>query len=321
LLFDPILPAAVSLAVFAVSTPLLLLWTDRERQFINSAFSRYLSPNLVGRLAANPSALKLGGELRELTMLFSDIRDFTSISEQLAPDELTSLLNNFLTPATDALLRSEATIDKYIGDAIVAFWNAPLDIEDHPRKACRGALRMLEVLAELNQASGRQLKIGIGLNSAICCVGNFGSAQRFSYSAIGDGMNVASRIESLTKQYRVPILVTQATRSAAADFAFIEADLVRVVGHAEPIAVFALLGDEAQAMSADFRGFRDLHNQFLAAYRRLEFDRAEAAAAFAQAAAPEAVRGLYDVYLSRLAAMRLDPPAPGWDGVFTALSK
>ncbi len=321
LLLDPILPAVASLAVFALSTPLLLLWTDRERQFINNAFSRYLSPDLVGRLAANPSALTLGGELRELTILFSDIRDFTSISEQLAPDELTSLLNNFLTPATDALLRSEATIDKYIGDAIVAFWNAPLDIEGHPRKACLGALRVLDALAELNRASGRQLKIGIGLNSGTCCVGNFGSAQRFSYSAIGDSMNLASRVESLTKQYRVPILVTEATQAKVADLAFLEADLVRVVGHSQPVAIFALLGDAEYAQVPAFLGFCDLHSQFLRAYRDLDFDSAETAAAAAQAAAPEAIRGLYDVYFGRLAAMRVDPPAPGWDGVFTATSK
>jgi adenylate cyclase len=213
LLLDPILPSAAALLVFVFATPVALLWTDREKRFIRSAFSRYLSPELVGRLADNPQALQLGGELRELTVLFSDIRGFTSLSEHLGPGELTALLNNFLTPATDVLLASEATIDKYIGDAIMAFWNAPLQIDDHRRKACLGALRMVEGLSELNRQTGLTLRVGIGLNTGECCVGNLGSAQRFSYSAIGDAVNVSSRVEGMTKQYKVAILVTEATRS------------------------------------------------------------------------------------------------------------
>uniref|UniRef100_UPI0025E6916F CHASE2 domain-containing protein n=1 Tax=Mesorhizobium sp. TaxID=1871066 RepID=UPI0025E6916F len=191
LLINPIVPAGAILAVFTVTMPVLLLMADREKRFIRGAFAHYLSPALVGRLADNPASLRLGGEIRELTILFSDIRGFTSLSENLDPDALTRLLNGFLTPATDVLLKSEATIDKYIGDAIMAFWNAPLDIADHPRKACLAALRIQEAVEILNSEAGSALRVGLGLHTGQCCVGNLGSAQRFSYSAIGDSVNVA----------------------------------------------------------------------------------------------------------------------------------
>jgi adenylate cyclase len=321
LLLDPILPSAVALVAFAAATPLLLLLTDRDKKFINGAFSRYLSPELVGRLASNPSALTLGGELRELTILFTDIRDFTSISEKLTPDELTKLLNDFLTPATDVLLKAEATIDKYIGDAIVAFWNAPLDIADHRRKACLGVLRIQDALARLNQETGRELKVGIGLNTGVCAVGNFGSAQRFSYSAIGDSMNLASRVESLTKQYKVPVLVTGETQSGAEDLAFVEVDRVRVIGRTQPVPIFTLVGDDSYAKTGAFLTFKGTHEAFLAAYRAQDFDAAQKFAANAKMLASKSIEGLYDVYATRLSVMRADPPGAGWDGVFVAKQK
>ena len=321
LLIDPILPSAAAAVVFAFATPVLLLWTDREKRFIRAAFGRYLSPELVGRLADNPQDLKLGGELRELTVLFSDIRGFTSLSENLAPTELTALLNNFLTPATDVLLGSEATIDKYIGDAIMAFWNAPVPIEDHRRKACLGALRVVEVLADLNRRNGSGMKVGIGLNTGDCCVGNLGSAQRFSYSAIGDAVNVASRVEGLTKQYKLTILVTEATRLGAEDLAFLEADLVRVVGRAEPMPIHALLGDNAHAKSAGFAELARLHTEFLRRYRAVEYEAAEQLLAELVTTAPAELRDFYDIYVERLAVMRASPPQLPWDGVFTARQK
>jgi adenylate cyclase len=321
LLIDPILPASAVALVFAATTPALLLLANRERRFIHSAFSHYLSPALVGRLAENPGELRLGGETRNLTILFSDIRGFTSLSENLDPDALTRLLNDFLTPATDVLLKSEATIDKYIGDAIMAFWNAPLDIADHPRKACLAALRMLEAVDAVNSKAGSALRVGIGLHTGPCCVGNLGSAQRFSYSAIGDSVNVASRVESLTKQYGVSILATEETRSAAADLAFLEADRVRVVGRQEPVAVHVLVGDAEYAGTPAFAGQRASHGRFLASYRRAEIDEAQAALAEARRGKTPALDGLYDLYAQRLAAMKLMPPDKEWDGVFAAERK
>jgi adenylate cyclase len=321
LLLDPILPTVTLALVFAATTPALLLLANRERRFIHSAFGRYLSPTLVGRLAENPDELRLGGEIRDLTVLFSDIRGFTTLSEKFDPAALTALLNDFLTPATDVLLKAEATIDKYIGDAIMAFWNAPLDIPDHRRKACLAALAMRAALERLNRERGMNLRIGIGLHSGDCCVGNLGSAQRFSYSAIGDSVNLASRIEGLTKQYGVDILVTEETRDEARELAFIEADRVRVVGRGQPITVFALLGDAAFAAGAPFLDLRQAHERLLQAYRAGDVAEGLAALETASAMAPEAVSGLYRVYAERLAAFAETPPRPGWDGVFVAERK
>ncbi|MBN9068046.1 MAG: adenylate/guanylate cyclase domain-containing protein [Rhizobiales bacterium] len=321
LLMDPILPMGAVVLVFAATTPALLLLANRERRFIHSAFAHYLSPALVGRLAENPGELRLGGEIRDLTVLFSDIRGFTTLSENLDPDELTGLLNDFLTPATDVLLKADATIDKYIGDAIMAFWNAPLDIPDHPRKACLAALAMRRAVDDLNRERGLGLRIGIGLNSGECCVGNLGSAQRFSYSAIGDSVNLASRIEGLTKQYGVDILVAERIREEAPDLAFIEADLVRVVGREEPIRIFTLVGDAHLAGNEGFRAFREAHERFLDIYRRGDMDSALAALADASAIAPDQLAGLYAVYRDRLTVLAKTPPEPGWDGVFVAERK
>jgi adenylate cyclase len=321
LLIDPILPAAAVAVVFGVTMPLLLLLTDREKQFVRRAFTQYLAPALVERLADNPAALKLGGEIREITILFSDIRKFTTLSEGLDPQSLTALLNDFLTPMTDVLLTSEATIDKYIGDAIMAFWNAPLDVENHQRRACLAALRMLDALADLNRRAGASISIGIGLNSGECCVGNLGSAQRFSYSAIGDSVNVASRVEGLTKAYGVPILVTETTRAAAGNLAFLEVDLVRVVGRDEPLAVYTIIGDDGFAGGATFPPLAAAHARLIAAYRAADMAAAEAALADARTHVLEGLGNLYDVYEERLRRMRAEPPALGWDGVFVAVEK
>ncbi len=255
LVLDPILASASVLSVYIVSTALLLLLTDRERQFVRRAFAFYLSPAMVERLADDPAALALGGETREITILFSDIRGFTSLSENMDPQDITSLLNRFLTPMSDVLLQSGATIDKYIGDAIMAFWNAPITTPDHPRQACLATLGMSKALDELNKNEGSPIKIGIGLNTGECCVGNLGSEQRFNYSAIGNSVNVAARVESLTKQYGLSILVTQYTAAHVSDLAILEIDLVRVVGRAEPLAIYTLLGDDAFAQSPEFLRF------------------------------------------------------------------
>jgi adenylate cyclase len=321
LLIDPILPIAAVNAVFGVTMPILLLLTDRERQFVRKAFTQYLAPSLVERLADNPRALKLGGEVRELTVLFSDIRGFTSLAEGLDPQELTKLLNNFLTPMTDVLLKSEATIDKYMGDAIMAFWNAPLDIPEHPRRACLAALDMLGELKRLNARTGASISIGIGLNSGPCCVGNLGSAQRFSYSAIGDSVNLASRIESLTKSYGLAILITESTCPGAADLATLEVDRVRVIGRAAPVGIFTILGDSALAQSQLFQELAEVHRRLMAAYRSAECDAAEAALADARRFGVAELGTLYALYENRLSTMRRDPPPATWDAVFTAPEK
>ncbi|WP_158499976.1 CHASE2 domain-containing protein [Stenotrophomonas pictorum] len=320
-LLDPLPAVLCLLAVFLTLLPTLLFIGNREKRFVRSAFGRYLSPALVERLSHDAQALKLGGESRPITVLFSDIRGFTALSENLSPDALTSLLNRYLTPMTDVLLAHEATIDKYIGDAIMAFWNAPVDIAAHPRKACLAALGMVAAVDALNRESGGAIRIGIGLNTGEACVGNLGSQQRFSYSAIGDTVNLASRVEGLTKFYGVTVLVTGAVKMQATDLAFIEVDRVRVVGRSEPVVLHALLGNADLVADPAFQQYAQAHAQMLARYRAAEFDAAALALqVLREFPVAASLAALHDRYADRLEQLRAQPPAQ-WDGIFTATAK
>ncbi|HEX2256336.1 MAG TPA: adenylate/guanylate cyclase domain-containing protein [Afifellaceae bacterium] len=317
-LFDPLLPIASTGLVYVAATAALYLFAERERRFIRAAFAHYLAPPLIEKLAESPASLKLGGETREITILFCDIRGFSTLSEGLAPEALTSLLNNFLTPMTDVLLTSGATIDKYIGDAIMAFWNAPVQQPDHARAAVGAALAMIEALDALNASTGEELRIGIGLNSGEACVGNLGSEQRFNYSAIGDAVNVASRIEGLTKRYRLPILFSERTAELASGFALLEVDRVCVTGRATPVAIYTALGGEAAAAEEGFKALSVLHRAMLAAYRAGDSARGLLLLAEAQRRAPPALDSLYAIYRERLEHFAAEPPQPDWSGVFDA---
>lgn len=318
-LFDPLLPLAGLGAVLLTALPLLLMLTHREKRFVRESFGRYLSPTLVERLSENPESLTLGGEDRELTILFSDIRGFTTLSERMTPTELTRLLNNFLTPMTDVLLKREATIDKYIGDAIMAFWNAPLDIAEHPQKACLAALDMVSALDRLNRESGIELKIGIGLNTGMACVGNLGSDQRFSYSCLGDSVNLASRVEGMTKLYEVSILATEEVRAGTTDLVFAEVDRVRVVGRKAPVTLHALIG-LANAQPEEHSDLLKSHAAFIAAWQSGDFGAARSLLKDLLALPPNPLSGAHRLYRERL-AMLPDTAADDWDGVFTASSK
>lgn len=322
-LFDPVYPILGSTAVYIAVSGVLFLTAEKERRSVRRAFSQYLAPEMVEQLANDPEALQLGGEDKELTILFSDVRGFTKLSEKLNSQELTQLMNGFLSPMSDTLMDHEATIDKYIGDAIMAFWNAPLDVEDHATKACKGALAMLERLVQVRADTGHDIQVGIGLNTGVCSVGNFGSYQRFNYSVLGDTVNLSSRIEGLTKTYGVPILVGETTMQAAAGFAFLEVDLIRVVGKQKPERVYALLGGPEVAGESTYSSMRDHHARGLEAYRARKWNDAEAAFAAARAAeCPGPARDvIYDLYSSRIAAYQATPPAPDWDGVSDATSK
>jgi adenylate cyclase len=258
-LLDPLYPSAGAGAVFLTMLMLSFQRSDIERRQVREQFSRYLAPALVKRLAANPSLLKLGGELRDLTIMFCDIRDFTTISEKMEATALTALLNDFLTPMTEAVLAHDGTIDKYIGDSVMAFWNAPLDEPDHARLACRATLEMRrrlsilnETLAERAKAAGQgftPIMIGIGLNSGQACVGNLGSREKFNYSVIGDNVNLASRIEGVSKGFGLDILIGEQTRNAAPDFAAIPIGDIFVKGKSLPARLYALIGGPEVAQS------------------------------------------------------------------------
>ena len=325
-LLDPTYPVLALVLAYLVETALTFYREERRRAYIHHAFDRYLSPELVRRIAADPGQLELGGEEREMTVLFCDIRGFSRLSESLGPKQIIEFLIGFLTPMCDILLARKATIDKFIGDAILAFWNAPLDDGDHHANAARGALDMVARLEALNREKPPgwpgEVKIGIGINSGLCCVGNMGSAQRLSYSLIGDTVNLASRIEGLTKHYHVPIAIGSALAAQLPGFATLELDRVRVLGRDAPETVFALLGDEAMASSAGFIELRSRHLALLETYRARDWAGAQAAIAdLAASARPFGLAALYALYAERIATLTRDPPASDWGGVFAAQEK
>jgi adenylate cyclase len=260
---------------------------QQQRQQIRSAFGFYLSPPLVEQLARSPEKLVLGGEERRMTILFSDVRGFTTISEHYKddPQGLTHLMNRFLTPLTNAIIERKGTIDKYIGDAIMAFWNAPVDDAEHEANACDAALEMLvraETLnvelkreAEANGGVYMPLRIGIGLNSGPCVVGNMGSDFRFNYSVLGDTVNLASRLESRTKDYRLSLVIGARTAERAkAKFATMEIDLIQVKGKKQPETVFTVLGRAEVADDPRCAELFDLNTQMLACYRKQNWEEA-----------------------------------------------
>jgi adenylate cyclase len=330
ILLDPTYPILGLIGVWVVGTVATYYREERQRAYIHHAFDRYLSPELVKRIADDPSRLELGGETREMTVMFCDIRSFSRISEKLGAQEVIRFLIAFLTPMTDVLLRRKATIDKFIGDAILAFWNAPLDDEDQYANAARGALEMAGRLKSLNAEMAAQnevpwpgdVAIGIGLNAGPCCVGNMGSAQRLSYSLIGDTVNLASRIEGLTKYYGVTIAIGDDLQKHIPNFATVPLDLVRVVGRETPELIYALLGDETMMLEPGFQGFAENYAAMGAAYRAQDWDRADAL--LAETAAMAATHGLakhHALMASRVAAYREMPPGTDWDGVFGATEK
>ncbi len=286
LLIDYTFPLTSSFLVYAVLVCTNYMTVSADRRWIRSAFSQYLSPDLVEQLAHSPERLTLGGEQRELTVLFSDIRGFTAISETYKddPQGLTALINRLFTPLTKDIVKHRGTIDKYMGDAIMAFWNAPLADSAHEAHACEAALTMQESLEALNDERRREaatgqpvtpLRIGIGLNTGVCVVGNFGSDLHFNYSVLGDTVNLASRLEGLTKQYGVPIIVGEKTAQAVRrQFAVLELDHLQVRGKQEPERIFALLGRADMAADPAFTALLEKNEAMLLAFRSREWSQA-----------------------------------------------
>jgi adenylate cyclase len=329
MMIDGALPLATAtlLYIFLVSSS--YSQTEAQRRQIRSAFGQYLSPALIEQLADDPSRLKLGGEARYMTFLFCDIRKFTAISERYQgdPEGLTALINRFMTPMTNAVLARRGTIDKYMGDCLMAFWNAPLDDPQHARNACCAALDMLAELRKLNAALAQEpnaltkrLRVGIGINTGTCIVGNMGSDLRFDYSVLGDAVNVAARLEGLTKMYGVTTIIGEPTYEHVEDLPSVEVDLIAVKGKVEPSRIYTLLTAWDMAGTKDYERLRASHAKMLAAYRALQWTEARVRLAECRELTVT-FNELYDLYKGRIDAFERNPPPPGWNGAHVAESK
>jgi adenylate cyclase len=287
-----------------------------EKRQVREVFGRYVSPEIAKHVSERPEVLKLGGERRMLTVMFCDLRGFTSIAERIAPERLVELLNEYLGAMTDVVLAHDGTLDKYIGDAVMAFWGAPVAHDDDALKACRAAIEMTERCASLQarwQAHGdTTLEIGIGLHTGDMVVGNMGSERRLAYTVVGDAVNLGSRLEGLTKRYGVAILASEQTLAQAGDEVVArEIDIVRVRGRTRPVRVFEILGrrGERERLSLVIERFA----QGLDAYRARDWARARAA--FEDVLRVRPGDGPARMYLSRCEVYATSAPSALWDGV------
>ncbi len=317
---SPITPLLTLTANFMALTFLKFWREERQKRFIHTAFSHYLAPAVVNELVASPDQLSLAGEEREVTVLFSDVRGFTSMSERLTPTQVVDLLHRYLTPMTAIIISHMGTLDKFIGDAIMAFWNAPLPVPGHQGKALVAAMAMLPELKRLNagfqETYGLRIDIGVGLHAGKARVGNFGSEDLFDYTVIGDTVNLCSRLEGLTKYYRKPILVTDSIVTAAPEGIFFqEVDRVRVKGKTEPVTIFTPLSHEAYAARSEELRRADAA---LALYRAGRF--AEALTAY-EALAEAHSDPVHAIQAGRCRTLAASPPEGPWDGVFEHTSK
>ena len=335
MLFDATFPLIATLSVYMSMVLMGYFREQLDRRRIRSAFAQYLSPTLVEQLANSPQRLVLGGEERVITVLFSDVRGFTTIAETYKdnPHGLTTLMNRFLTPLTNAIMARNGTIDKYMGDAVMAFWNAPLDDPAHESDACHAALDMLERVDALNQEREREastsgtrfvpIKIGIGINTGRCTVGNMGSDLRFQYTVMGDSVNLASRLEGQTKAYGLPILIGSRTAAAVAEqFALLEIDSIRVKGKTEAEVIYAIVGRADVAASPEFRSLQDHWAMLRVCYRKQDWTGALKMIDLCRCECERlGLVGLIDAYADRMRRLEQRSPTPEWDGVFTAETK
>lgn len=320
--FSPFMPILTLVGNFSLLTFLKFWLEEREKRKIKNTFEHYLSPDVIKKVIKNPDLLKLGGEKKNLTILFSDIRSFTNISESMEPQELVKFMNEYLTSMTDVVLKNRGTLDKYMGDAIMAFFGAPNEMHDHAITAQKTAIEMLERLYECREnwcfPGIDRVEIGVGISSGEVIVGNMGSEKRFDYTVMGDQVNLASRLEGLTKSYGVKILVSEFTRNQTMEgITYREIDLVRVKGKEKPVAVYEpLLKDYFSEGRFDFI---PPFEQGIKAYRNQNWE--EAISFFNQTLTIKPEDNPSLIYIERCKKMAMSPPGPGWDGVWVMTSK
>jgi adenylate cyclase len=319
---NAVYPLLTMVVVYTAVTLYRYIMEEREKRKIRGAFSFYVAPAVVNEILKDPDKLKLGGDKKELSVLFSDIRGFTSLAEEMEPEELVHLLNEYLTEMTNVVFEFDGLLDKYIGDAIMAVFGAPLEQADHPVRVCHTALKMLHRLAEMQEqweSKGTpRLDIGIGINTGPMVVGNMGSERRFDYTVMGDSVNLASRLEGINKEYGTRVVISEFTYEWVKDDFFCrELDAVQVKGRVQPVKIFELvaLRNEEDPRIQIIEPF----TQGLDYYRAQKWDEAEVKFNQVLTSLPEdrAAR----LYLRRVAALREEPPPTGWDGVFTMTRK
>ena len=324
LLIDPVYPCAVLTFVYLVVSLLGYLRTEARQRQIRRTFSQYMSPHYVEELARHPERLKLGGETRSMTIMFCDIRGFTSLSEHLDAETLTRFMNSFLSPMTEIITERRGTIDKYIGDCIMAFWNAPLDDPDHAKNAVSAAQAMRRKLAELNRQwrtdpayeTFLPVHMGIGINTGECVVGNFGSETHFDYSLLGDPVNLASRLEGLGKVYGVDLIIGEETAARLGDPALIELDLVAVKGKTQAGRIFTLPPEQIEG-----EDWSREHSALLTAYRRQDWGAALHLLDADTLRASRHLAPVYDLYRRRIEQFQTEAPPANWNGAFIAEEK
>lgn len=309
-------------ALFALNMTFGYFVESRTKQKITGLFGQYVPSELVDEMSKNPEQVSMEGESREMTILFSDVRGFTTISEGLEPKDLSLLMNEFLTPLSRVIYSHRGTIDKYMGDCIMAFWGAPLPDARHAYHAVLSGLEMQRTLRELQphlkERGWPEIHVGVGINTGRVSVGNMGSEVRVAYTVMGDAVNLASRLEGITKEYGVAVLVGEYTKAAVPEFVYRELDLVRVKGKDKPVAIFeplGLAGEVGQAVLDEIKLFQ----QVLGLYRKQEWDKAELQLFDLLKSAPHTK--LYEVYAERVAYYRNNPPGENWDGVFVFKTK
>ena len=316
-LIDYTWPIICIFITWSVATFIRFISESKSKQQIKKQFEHYLAPPIVKLLQKDPTLLKLGGDTRELSILFSDLRGFTTISEHFKtnPQGLTELINRYLTPMTGCVIDFNGTVDKFIGDALMAFWNAPLDVEDHKEQSIKCGLKMFELLENLNNEVMKEgieeLKIGVGINSGDVVVGNMGSEQRFDYTCLGDAVNLSSRLEGQTKEYRVGIIVGEGTVKGIEDkFIFVELDKIAVKGKKEGVRIYTVISE----------GDISHHETFLSYYRKQHWNRALKMIELNQITYPE-LEGYYEMMKERIESLKKNKPGKGWDTIYRATSK
>jgi adenylate cyclase len=267
IMYDITFPVFGGFLFFTAMTAFQFLIADREKKMIRKSFSHYVAPEVLAEIEKRGYDINLGGELKPISVLFCDIRNFTALSETVSPTEMVSILNDVFTELSDVIMKEKGTIDKFIGDSIMAFWNAPLDVEDYARRSCRAALHMRSTLEDLNPKLGlktdKTIELAIGISMGTACVGNVGSRDRFDYSAIGDVVNRAARIEAGVRQVGYDILVSEDVKEAAPDFAFLEAGGLKFKGVSKRVPLYAVIGEPEFAENPNFKALRELHLRLL----------------------------------------------------------